>query len=82
MICACEATRKLLVHPVRAFVLWGMQTLRGLRQAEDAGHKIKRLMEADGKPFRLYFYMSPYRRSSQVHLCLTCTLHAVQNPVL
>ena len=42
------------------------QTLRGLRQAEDAGHKIRRLMEADGKPFRLYFYMSPYRRSSQV----------------
>ena len=46
--------------------MWGAQTLRGLRQAEEAGHKIRRLMEADGVPFRLYFYMSPYRRSSQV----------------
>ena len=47
-------------------MLWDAQTLRGLRQAEEAGHKIKRMMESDGVPFRLYFYMSPYRRSSQV----------------
>ena len=61
------------------------QTQRGLRQAEEAGRKIKAMMAEDGGPFRLYFYMSPYRRSSQARLpcthaaslsipirCLTC----------
>jgi broad specificity phosphatase PhoE len=42
-----------------------MQTPRGIAQAVEAGKKIKAIMESDGKPYKLYFYMSPYRRSSQ-----------------
>ena len=34
-----------------------LQTDRGLQQAQDAGEKIKRMMESDGHPYRLYFYM-------------------------
>ena len=41
------------------------QTARGHDQATEAGQKIRAILEADGKPFKLYFYMSPYRRSSQ-----------------
>lgn len=41
------------------------QTPRGMLQAVEAGKKIKGIMETSGKPYKLYFYMSPYRRSSQ-----------------
>ena len=34
-----------------------LQTDRGIQQAQDAGEKIKRMMESDGHPYRLYFYM-------------------------
>jgi hypothetical protein len=55
----------------------GMQTLRGMHQAEEAGRKIKAMMAADGKPFRLYFYMSPYRRSSQARPALSMPFHSL-----
>jgi hypothetical protein len=32
-----------------------------MEQAVEAGKKIKDIMEKDGKPYKLYFYMSPYR---------------------
>ena len=51
-----------------------VQTQRGMRQAEEAGRKIKAMMAADGMPFRLYFYMSPYRRSSQARIPFSCCL--------
>ena len=34
-----------------------MQTDRGIEQAQEAGDKIRKLMESDGVPFRMYFYM-------------------------
>ncbi|CAL8465534.1 g5070 [Coccomyxa elongata] len=40
-------------------------TQNGHEQAIEAGQKIRAILEADGNPFKLYFYMSPYRRSSQ-----------------
>jgi bisphosphoglycerate-dependent phosphoglycerate mutase len=32
----------------------------GKKQAREAGRKIRAIMEADGKPFRLFFIHSPY----------------------
>ena len=34
-----------------------LQTDRGIEQAHAAGDKIRGLMESDGVPYRLYFYM-------------------------
>lgn len=42
-----------------------MQTPKGIDQALAAGVRIREVMEADGKPFQLYFYTSPYKRSQQ-----------------
>ena len=42
----------LLTVPVAA-----TQTDRGLEQAHAAGDKIRGLMESDGIPYKLYFYM-------------------------
>lgn len=42
-------------------------TLRGMQQAEQAGHKIKEAMDSDGQPYNLFFYTSPYKRSRQTH---------------
>ena len=33
------------------------QTDRGIEQAQEAGEKIKKLMDSDGNPYKLYFYM-------------------------
>ena len=46
------------------------QTERGWGQARAAGHRIRKVMEADGKPYRLYFYTSPYKRSHQTYEAL------------
>lgn len=42
-----------------------MQTERGIGQAKAAGKRIKEVMSADEEEFKLYFYMSPYKRSQQ-----------------
>lgn len=42
---------------VRRGILIALQTERGIEQAQDAGEKIRKLMESDGVPYRLYFYM-------------------------
>ena len=34
-----------------------MQTDRGIEQAQEAGEKIKKLMDSDGNPYKMYFYM-------------------------
>lgn len=41
-------------------------TAKGWEQALDAGEKLKSIVEADCKPYRLFFYTSPYLRSKQV----------------
>ena len=33
------------------------QTDRGIEQAQEAGEKIRKMMESDGNPYKLYFYM-------------------------
>ena len=33
------------------------QTDRGIEQAQEAGEKIKKMMDSDGNPYKLYFYM-------------------------
>jgi len=40
-------------------------TPRGADQAHAAGTAIRQLFEADGEPYRLHFFMSPYKRSRQ-----------------
>jgi len=40
-------------------------TQLGQRQAEAAGKVVKAICDADGTPYRLAFYISPYRRSKQ-----------------
>lgn len=42
-----------------------MQTERGIGQAKGAGQAIKEYIEREGKDNKLYFYMSPYKRSLQ-----------------
>jgi broad specificity phosphatase PhoE len=44
-----------------------VQTERGKAQAREAGQKIRRLMEAEGSPYNLFFYTSPYKRSKQTY---------------
>lgn len=53
----------------------GEQTPRGHQQARDAGLRIKRVMDADGQPYKLYFYMSPYKRSQQTFEGLKAAFH-------
>eukprot|EP00884_Botryococcus_braunii_P014525 jgi/Botrbrau1/23073/Bobra.0243s0014.1 len=50
-------------------------TPRGHQQAQDAGLRIKKVMEADGQPYKLYFYMSPYKRSQQTFEGLKKAFH-------
>ena len=45
----------------------GAQTERGRVQAEGAGRAIKDIMDADGSPYNLFFYTSPYKRSRQTY---------------
>ncbi|KAK9810737.1 hypothetical protein WJX73_003928 [Symbiochloris irregularis] len=45
-------------------------TDRGWGQARAAGARIKELMEKENKPYRLYFYTSPYKRSLQTYQAL------------
>lgn len=58
-----------------------LQTPRGHEQAIEAGHKIRAMLEADGKPYKLYFYMRYFQTSSaqaplSMHYCAaTCNLH-------
>jgi len=40
-------------------------TARGREQAAAAGATIRQLFEADGEPYRLHFFMSPYKRSRE-----------------
>ena len=42
-------------------------TERGHEQARQAGRAIKKLMEMDGSPYRLHFYISPYQRSKETY---------------
>jgi hypothetical protein len=46
--------------------LMHVQTAKGWEQAMDAGEKLKSVMDADGQPYRLFFYTSPYLRCKQV----------------
>lgn len=59
-----------LLHPLLIAQGDGLQTERGWGQARAAGQRIKEVMEADGKPYRLYFYTSPYKRSHQTYQAL------------
>ena len=43
------------------------QTERGRVQAAGAGQAIKDIMDADGSPYNLFFYTSPYKRSRQTY---------------
>ena len=38
-------------------IIFAVQTDRGIEQAQEAGEKIKKLMDSDGNPYKLYFYM-------------------------
>jgi broad specificity phosphatase PhoE len=40
-------------------------TARGVEQAHAAGNAIRQLFEDDGEPYKLHFFMSPYKRSRQ-----------------
>ena len=51
-----------LTEPLR---LLAGQTEKGKQQALGAGHAIRAMMEQDGKPYNLFFYTSPYKRSRQ-----------------
>ena len=62
---AAAAAHALTRSPSRS-PLSAPQTPRGWEQAVGAGEKLKGLMGADGKPYRLFFYTSPYHRSKQV----------------
>ena len=44
-----------------------LQTERGIGQATKAGQRIREVLEADGAPYRLFFYTSPYKRSHQTY---------------
>ena len=41
----------------RSIQFLAMQTDRGIEQAQEAGEKIKKLMDSDGNPYKMYFYM-------------------------
>ena len=40
-------------------------TRKGHAQAADAGRAIRDICERDGTPFKLFFYISPYKRTKQ-----------------
>lgn len=42
-------------------------TPRGWEQAADAGQLIRRILKAEGKDFKLFFFLSPYRRSYETY---------------
>ncbi|KAL6759865.1 histidine phosphatase superfamily [Haematococcus lacustris] len=42
-------------------------TERGKQQAREAGAKIRKLLEAQGHDYKLFFYTSPYKRSLQTY---------------
>ena len=44
-----------------------VQTERGIGQATKAGQRIREVLEADGAPYRMFFYTSPYKRSHQTY---------------
>ena len=50
-------------HTPSAHVLTRRSAL--LPQAAEAGRRIKEICDADGKPYKLFFYISPYKRSKQ-----------------
>ena len=50
---------------LRDVQLWLAQTEKGKQQALGAGQAIRAMMEADGNPYNLFFYTSPYKRSRQ-----------------
>ena len=43
-------------------------TRKGHTQAAEAGRRIKAICDADGTPYRLFFYISPYKRSKQARV--------------
>ncbi|GMH32384.1 hypothetical protein BSKO_00218 [Bryopsis sp. KO-2023] len=42
-------------------------TERGWQQAESAGKRLQTIMERGGKDYKMYFFISPYRRSYQTY---------------
>lgn len=46
-------------------ILFALQTERGIGQAKGAGKVIKDYIQTEGQDNKLYFYMSPYKRSLQ-----------------
>lgn len=42
-----------------------------MKQAEEAGKRIRDYVSVDGENFKLYFYMSPYKRSQQTFEALS-----------
>lgn len=55
-----------------------MQTERGIGQAKAAGQRIKDVMTREEEDFKLYFYMSPYKRSQQTFEALVSNFHREQ----
>ena len=46
----------------------GVQTQRGHEQARAGGEQIKEILDGDGQgDYKLFFYMSPYKRSKQTY---------------
>lgn len=68
--CTMYDNRKIIVARVRmprnvAITMVPRQSEQGYNQAITAGEQIRQLMDADGLPYKLFFYYSPYLRSKQ-----------------
>ena len=55
-----------------------MQTERGIGQAKQAAQRIQEYMAAEGEDYKLYFYMSPYKRSQQTFEALASSFRRDQ----
>ena len=55
-----------------------MQTERGIGQAKQAAERIQEYMAGEGEDYKLYFYMSPYKRSQQTFEALASSFRRDQ----
>jgi broad specificity phosphatase PhoE len=53
------------LHGCAYTALTHTRNTRRHNQAAEAGRRIKSIIEADGLPYKLFFYISPYKRSKQ-----------------
>ena len=55
-----------VLQPLTA-LSFNMQTDRGHEQARAGAKQIKQILQSENETFKLFFYMSPYKRSKQTY---------------